>query len=113
MAKKTTSQLKTQFVDGATISGSNFTDVFDSTFNLANTTGTQVASSSLHISGGALTLTTHGAAVDTQLLVGGPGQQIVEVSSSDDSARIYMRVPSTKNAFIDIDEGGDNRWMVG
>ena len=48
MARKTTAQLSTSFVDGATVSGSNFADIFDSNFNLQDT-GTSVASGSLNV----------------------------------------------------------------
>ena len=48
MARKTTAQLTSVFVDDATVSGSNFANIFESNFNLQDT-GTSVASGSLNV----------------------------------------------------------------
>ena len=50
MGRKTTAQLTSTFVDDATVSGSNFADIFDSNFNLADTT-ISVSNGSLNILG--------------------------------------------------------------
>ena len=56
MARETTDDLKLEFEEGDSVSGSNFANIFDSTFNLEDTT-TRVSSGSLNLESGNIIIT--------------------------------------------------------
>lgn len=90
MAKKTIAQLSASFVDGATVSGSNFEDIFDSNFNLSET-GTSTAEGSLFLKGD---LTANKYIVSSSVI----NREILDVSGSthfgDSSDDIHTRTGS-------------------
>ena len=90
MAKKTIAQLTTEFGDGKTVSGSNFANIFDSNFNLAET-GTSTAEGSLFLKGN---LTANEYILSSSVI----NQQILDVSGSthfgDSSDDVHTRIGS-------------------
>ena len=90
MAKKTIAQLSASFVDGATVSGSNFEDIFDSNFNLAET-GTSTAEGSLFLKGN---LTANEYILSSSVI----NKQVIDVSGSthfgDSSDDTHVRTGS-------------------
>ena len=74
MARKTISQLSASFKTGDTPDGTDYGDIFDSTFNLAET-GTSTAEGSLFLKGN---LTANEYILSSSII----NQQIIDVSGS-------------------------------